>query len=149
MPRYLDLADRSWPLLRRLMGVHTAVYKLSGGHVGRKFPGTPPMLLLEHVGAKSGSRRTSPLVYFEDGRNVVLVASKGGYPRHPAWFHNLMANPDASVQIGTEYRDVRAHVASAAERQRLWPKAVDTYAGYATYQARTPREIPLVVLEPR
>jgi deazaflavin-dependent oxidoreductase (nitroreductase family) len=131
------------------MGVHTAVYRLSGGRIGRKFPGTPPMLLLEHEGAKSGRRRTSPLVYFEDGRNVVIVASKGGFPKHPAWFHNLRAHPDTTVQIGTEERPVRARVATPAERIRLWPKAVETYSGYRDYQSRTDREIPLVVLEPR
>ncbi|HKG35410.1 MAG TPA: nitroreductase family deazaflavin-dependent oxidoreductase [Solirubrobacterales bacterium] len=149
MAGYLDLAERSWPVLNRVFGLHTAVYRLSGGRIGRKFPGTPQMLLLDHVGAKSGTKRTSPLVYFDDGRNVVLVASKGGHPKHPAWFHNLKANPDVTVQIGTERRDVTARIATPAERTRLWPKAVDTWAGYADYQERTDREIPLVVLEPR
>lgn len=107
------------------------------------------MLLLEHVGAKSGQRRTSPLVYVEDGPDVVIVASKGGHPRHPAWFHNIKAHPDTSVQIGTESRAVHARVAGAAERKRLWPMAVETYGGYAGYQQRAGREIPLVILEPR
>ena len=145
----LDLADRSWPLLRRLMVGHTLVYRASGGLIGHRIPGLPQMLLLEHVGAKSGERRTSPLVYFEDGDDVVLVASKGGHPKHPAWFHNLKANPDVIVQIGRERRPVRARVATAAERERLWPKAVETYSGYADYQARTERQIPLVILERR
>ena len=145
----MGVADRSWPLLRRLMGVHTVVYRATGGVVGHRFPGTPPMLLLDHVGARSGTKRTTPLVYVEDGDDVVLVASKGGHPRHPAWFHNLRANPNAAVQIGSERRAVTARVATAAERARLWPMAVDTYGGYAGYQERTDREIPLVVLEPR
>ena len=145
----LDLADRSWPVLRRLMGGHTFIYQASGGRIGHRFPGAPPMLLLEHVGAKSGERRTSPLVYVDDGADVVLVASKGGYPKHPAWFHNLKANPDAKVQIGRERRAVHARVATDAERERLWPMAVATYSGYAEYQERTERQIPLVVLEPR
>jgi deazaflavin-dependent oxidoreductase (nitroreductase family) len=146
---YLDLADRSWPLLRRLMGVHATVYRASGGLVGHRFPGSPPMLLLEHVGARSGRRRTSPLVYARDGDDVILVASKGGHPRHPAWFHNLMANPDTTVQIGMRHQPVHARVATATERARLWPLVVGVYGGYEGYQRRTEREIPLVVLEPR
>lgn len=145
----LDIADRSWPLLRRLMGVHTLAYRATRGVVGHRLPGTPPMLLLDHVGAKSGRRRTSPLVYVRDGDNVVIVASKGGHPRHPAWFHNLKANPETVVQIGSERRPVRAREATAAERPGLWDAAVRTYAGYRGYQERTDREIPLVVLERR
>jgi F420H(2)-dependent quinone reductase len=146
---YLDLADRSWPLLRRAMGGHTAVYRLSGGLIGHRVPGFPPMLLLDHVGARSGTRRTSPLVYARDGANVVLVASKGGFPKNPAWFHNLKANPDTTIQIGRERSNVRARVATAEERGHLWPLVVGVYGGYEDYQRRTEREIPLVVLEPR
>jgi F420H(2)-dependent quinone reductase len=80
---------------------------------------------------------------------VVIVASKGGYPKHPAWFHNLRANPDATVQLGRERRSVRARVATPAERERLWPKVVAAYRDYDRYQQRTDRQIPLVVLERR
>ena len=146
---YLDLADRSWPLLRRVMGGHAAVYRATNGLIGHRFPGFAPMLLVDHVGAKSGTARTSPLVYVEDGENVILVASKGGYPKNPAWFHNLMANPDTSVQIGSRRRQVHARVADPEERKRLWPKVVEVYSGYDDYQRRTEREIPLVILEPR
>lgn len=145
----MSLADRSWPLLRRLIGVHTHVYRLTNGVVGHHFPGAPPMLLLDHVGAKSGTKRTTPLVYVDDAPDVVLVASKGGHPRNPAWYHNLLANPDTTVQIGAARRAVRARVATPEERERLWPKAVATYSGYSGYQERTAREIPLVILEPR
>jgi deazaflavin-dependent oxidoreductase (nitroreductase family) len=145
----LDLADRSWPVLLRLMGGHTAVYKATNGLVGHRFPGSPPMLLLDHVGARSGTSRTSPLVYGRDGENLVLVASKGGYPKNPGWFHNLMANPDTTVQVGSKRQSVHAHAASAEERVRLWPLMVRVYSGYEGYQQRTEREIPLVVLEPR
>ena len=107
------------------------------------------MLLLDHVGAKSGVSRTSPLVYIEDGHDVIIVASKGGFARNPAWYYNLRANPDTEVQIGTERRPVRARVAEADERPRLWKLATDAYSGYSDYQSRTDREIPLVVLEPR
>jgi deazaflavin-dependent oxidoreductase (nitroreductase family) len=142
-------ADRAWPVLRRLMGGHATVYRLTRGRVGHRIPGGPPMLLLDHVGAKSGQQRTAPLVYVKDGDDVVLVASKGGYPKNPAWFHNLKANPETIVQIGSERRAVRARVATDAERERLWPKAVATYGGYAGYQQRTDRKIPLVILERR
>jgi F420H(2)-dependent quinone reductase len=151
MPRidYMQVTDRLWPLLRRLMGVHALVYRASGGRVGHRFPGTPPVLLLDHVGAKSGKLRTTPLVYAEDGASHVVVASKGGHPRNPAWFHNLLANPDTAIQVGTERRAVRARLATAAERPRLWAKVTSVYGGYRGYQERTGREIPLVVLEPR
>lgn len=146
---YMKAADRSWPLLRRLMGAHAAIYRASNGLIGHRFPGAPPTLLLEHTGAKSGRRRISPLVYARDGENVILVASKGGYPKNPAWFHNLMAHPDTTVQIGSNRLPVHARVADAAERERLWPVVVGVYKGYEGYQRRTEREIPLVILEPR
>ena len=148
---YLDIADRNWPVLRRAMGVHTWLYRVSGGRIGHNVPGVRgKMLLLDHVGAKSGTKRTSPLLYFPDGDDVVIVASKGGFPKHPAWYHNLIANPDTTVQVGTERRAVRARVANPEERERLWPEAVRMYGGYADYQARSKgREIPLVILEPR
>jgi deazaflavin-dependent oxidoreductase (nitroreductase family) len=149
MASYLDVVERSWPVLRRLMGLHTTIYKASGGRIGHTVPGGPPMLLLDHVGAKSGTKRTTPLVYIADGDDLVIVASKGGNPKNPAWFHNLRANPDTTVQVGRESREVRARVASDAERERLWPKVVDTYGGYDDYQKRTDRKIPLVILERR
>lgn len=146
----LDLADRTWPITRRLMAGHTAIYKASGGLIGHTAPGLPTMLLLEHTGAKSGTKRTSPLLYFRDGNDLVLVASKGGFPKHPAWFHNLRANPDTTVQVGREKREVRARAAREEERARLWPKAIASYGGFRGYQERSKgRTIPLVILEPR
>jgi len=149
MDYHLRAADRMWPILNRLMQGHKILYEASGGWIGHRIPGAPPMLLLDNVGAKSGIRRTTPLVYFKDGQNLVIVASKGGNPRHPAWFHNLRANPETTVQVGTERRAVHARVAEPEEHDRLWPKAVATYGGYRGYQERTDRRIPLVVLEPR
>ncbi|MGV1047303.1 MAG: nitroreductase family deazaflavin-dependent oxidoreductase [Solirubrobacterales bacterium] len=132
------------------MGAHTFLYRRTGGRLGHSFPGVQgKMLLLDHVGAKSGVERTSPLLYVEDGADVVVVASKGGFPKHPAWYHNLLANPDTTVQIGPEIRPVHARVATPDERERLWDEAVQAYRGYEDYRARTDREIPLVVLEPR
>ena len=146
---YLKLADRSWPVLGRLMDGHMYLYRATHGLIGHRIPGLPPMLLLDHVGAKSGVKRTAPLLYIRDGDDVVIVASKGGFPKHPAWFHNLRANPDTTVQIGSERRAVRARIATPQERERLWPKAVAAYHDYARYQQRTDREIPLVILERR
>jgi deazaflavin-dependent oxidoreductase (nitroreductase family) len=145
-----DLADRSWPVLRRVMGGHALIYRASGGLIGHRVPGAPPTLLLTHVGAKSGQKRISPLTYTRgDGDDLVLVASKGGYPKNPAWFHNLKAHPDTTVQVGREHRPVHARVATPEERERLWPRVVDNYGGYAEYQKRTDRQIPLVILERR
>src|ERR1700694_3032623 len=146
---YLKLADRSWPVLTRLMGGHAAVYRATHGVIGHRFPGSPPVLLVDHVGARSGVTRTSPLVYARDGEDLILVASKGGYPKNPAWFHNLMANPDPSIQVGSSRRQVHARVADPEERKRLWPVVVGVYGGYEDYRRRTQREIPLVILEPR
>jgi deazaflavin-dependent oxidoreductase (nitroreductase family) len=140
-------------VVRRLTGAairrHSLLYRLSGGLVGERVPGLPRMLLLDHVGAKSGERRTTPLVYVSDGDQLVIVASKGGAPRHPAWFHNVRAHPDTTVQVGRRRLTVRARVADAEERSRLWPRVVSAYGGYEDYQRRTNREIPLVLLEPR
>jgi len=128
---------------------HVLTYRVTHGLVGHRVLGAPSMLLLDHVGAKSGKHRTTPLVYVPDGDDVVIVASKGGHPRNPAWFHNLRANPDTTVQVGSSKRQVHARVATSEERERLWPRVVDAYSGYAAYQRRTDREIPLVILEPR
>jgi deazaflavin-dependent oxidoreductase (nitroreductase family) len=145
----MSTIDRLATLLRPAMHWHATVYRLTGGLVGQRVPGAPPMLLLEHVGAKSGRRRTTPLAYLRDGDDLVIIASKGGHPRHPAWFHNLRAHPDITVQVGSGRRPVRARVATRDARARLWPKVVAMYGGFRGYQERTEREIPLVILEPR
>ena len=138
-------------MLRRAAGLHTWLYRTSGGRLGQNVPGGPgKMLLLDHVGANSGVKRTAPLLYVRDGENVAIVASKGGYPKNPAWYHNLLANPDTTVQIGRELRPVHARVATGEERARLWGEAVRVWSGYEDYAAHSKgREIPLVVLEPR
>jgi F420H(2)-dependent quinone reductase len=145
----MDVVDRLSPLLNQAVKGHVLAYRATGGLVGHRVPGAPPMLLLDHVGAKSGKHRTTPLAYLGDGEDLVLVASKGGSPRHPAWFHNLRAYPDTTAQVGSERRAVRARVATAEQRARLRPKVVEMYGGYRHYQRRTEREIPLVILEPR
>lgn len=143
---FLELADRSWALLGRFAAAHTAVYRASKGLIGHHIPGAPPMLLLDHVGARSGTRRTTPLVYTPDGDDLVIVASKGGYPKHPGWYHNLRAHPETTVQVGAEVRRVLAKTADPEQRARLWPLVLRTYRGFDSYQQRTGREIPLVVL---
>ena len=110
---------------------------------------TAPTILLTHTGAKTGKRRTTPLLYFTDAANVVLIASKGGAPQHPAWYHNLKAHPE--VEASTDGRPQRyvAREAEGAERERLWNLATKLYSGYEDYQARaTSRRIPVIVLEP-
>jgi len=133
------------------MGLHTALYRASRGRLGHRIPGVPgKMLLLDHVGAKSGTKRTSPLLYIRDGEDLVIVASKGGFPKNPAWFYNLKANPDTTVQVASHHLPVHARVATPEERERLWPMAVKAYPGYEDYAVRSKgREIPLVILEPR
>ena len=149
MPWYLDVAERSWPVLRRLMGGHTTVYRATRGVIGHRIPGIGSMLLLDHVGARSGTKRTSPLLYGREGDSYVIVASKGGNPKNPAWYHNLRANPDTTVQIGSDRIAVHARVASDEEYERLWKLMVGVYSGYDEYRKRTDRRIPLIVLEPR
>jgi deazaflavin-dependent oxidoreductase (nitroreductase family) len=146
----LDVGDKIWPLTRRVMGGHTFLYRATGGLIGHRVPFAPPTLLLDHVGAKSQTKRTSPLTYFRDGDAFVIVASKGGYPKNPAWFWNLKAHPDTTIQVGTAKIPVHARVATDEERERLWPRALKTYSGYADYQARSKgRTIPLVILDRR
>jgi deazaflavin-dependent oxidoreductase (nitroreductase family) len=140
--------DRLWPILRPLIRLHVLTYRDTRGRFGQNVRGTTPMLLLEHTGAKSGVKRTAPLGYIRDGENLVVVASKGGHPRNPSWFHNLRAHPEVTVQVGAERSPVRARVAQAPERARLWPAVLQAYGGYEDYQRRTSREIPLVILEP-
>jgi deazaflavin-dependent oxidoreductase (nitroreductase family) len=108
-----------------------------------------PVLLLHHVGRRSGEERVTPLLYMPDGDDLVIVASMGGTPKHPAWFLNLRERPDTEAEVGRERRPVRARVAGPEERERLWPRLVDGYPAFATYQARTEREIPVVVLARR
>lgn len=137
-----------WRAARVVFDVHKRLYRLTGGLIGHHV-GPLPILLLDHVGRKTGKKRTTPLLYVRDGENLAVIASKGGAPRHPLWYLNLVANPDTEVQVGRRRIPVHARTATGAIRQRLWDKAVDTYGGYEGYQRRTAREIPVVVLEPR
>lgn len=107
----------------------------------------PPLLLLTTIGRKSGTKRTTPLIYVRDGDSLVVAASNGGHPSHPAWWLNLQARPHARVQVMNERRDVKASEARGPERDRLWRLLTDEYDGYAAYQRKAEREIPVIVLE--
>jgi F420H(2)-dependent quinone reductase len=137
---------------RRSTKLHVAAYRWSGGRIGGHLPGWPDarIVLVDHTGAKSGVRRTSPLMYHRDGDAVAVVASKAGQPTHPAWFHNLKANPDTTIQIGSVVSQVRARMASEAERDRLWAEFVAFYPGYEFFRHNARgRRIPIVILDPR
>jgi deazaflavin-dependent oxidoreductase (nitroreductase family) len=136
------------PLIRAIAFTHRLVYRASGGRLGATLGGKP-MLLLSTKGRRSGRERTTPLLYHQDGENFVVVGSNGGDPRHPAWFLNLMADPAVRVQAGRRKLACQARVAGPEERTRLWPKLCAEYAGYADYETRSEREIPVVILAPR
>jgi deazaflavin-dependent oxidoreductase (nitroreductase family) len=129
-------------------GLHTQLYRRTGGRVGAKI-GKAPMLLLTTTGRRSGQSRTTPLMCIPDGDRYLVIASYGGDDRDPQWFRNLVANPEVTIQLGAETIPVRATVASREEKATLWPKAVAAYQGYAAYQRRTERDIPVVILTPR
>lgn len=137
---------------RRSAKIHVALYRRTGGKIGGHLPGWPKarIVLVDHTGARSGAKRTSPLMYHEDGDAIAVVASKAGQPTHPAWFHNLKANPNTTIQIGSVVREVRARVATDEERDRLWAKFVEFYPGYDFFQRNAKdRKIPIVILDPR
>ncbi len=136
-------------VIKWMSAANTRIYRLSGGRLGGRFPGGAPVLLLTTIGRKSGQPRVAPLLYLEDGDRVVVVASKGGFAHSPLWFHNLQANPDCEVEIGAQKIAMRARPASAAEKQALWPKLVAMYSSYDEYQARTTRDIPVLILTKR
>jgi deazaflavin-dependent oxidoreductase (nitroreductase family) len=126
---------------------HTWLYRLTGGAVGHS-AGAIKNLLLTTRGRKSGVERTVPLAYLPDDGRWVVVASNGGADRHPAWWLNLLANPNATVQIGRDTRPVVAHRAEGAEWERLWPLLKANNPFYASYERITARQIPVVVLAP-
>jgi len=121
-------------------------FRANGGTVTGTFAGRP-LLLLTTTGARSGERRTTPLVYSRDGDRYVIIASMGGAPKHPAWFHNVVANPEVTLEVGTETFVARAAVAEGAERDRLYAAQAEMMPAFNDYAARTTRVIPVVVLE--
>jgi deazaflavin-dependent oxidoreductase (nitroreductase family) len=117
--------------------------------IGAGFRKPVPTLLLDHVGRKSGKSFTTPLLYLEDGDQVVVVASQGGLPKNPQWYYNLLARPETTVRLPRQgTRAVRAREVTGPEREELWPRLVELYSDFAKYARWTDREIPVVVLEP-
>ncbi len=142
-------------VIKLMAAVNVRVYKLTSGRiggtwrVGAGWSNPVPICLLEHRGRRTGKVRTTPLVYLQDADRVVVVASQAGRRHHPLWLRNIEADPAVTVHIRGERRPMRARTADAEERAALWPRLVDLYADYDSYQSWTDREIPVVLLEPR
>lgn len=136
-------------MLSFLRQTHAALYRATRGLVGHRVPRHPPMLLLAHLGAKSGKRRISGLTYMPYDGSFVVVGSYGGGPRSPGWVYNLRAAPDVEVQVGREKIKVRAREAGEGERQRLWAQAARYHPAWGLFQQRTARAFPVVILTPR
>lgn len=123
-----------------------AEFRANGGKVGGQFAGAN-LLLLNTIGAKSGQTRTNPVAYTTDGDRVIIIASKGGAPTHPDWYYNLKANPEVTVELGTEKFQARTSVPEEPERGRLYAKMVEVMPGFGEYEKNTDRKIPVVILE--
>lgn len=143
-------------VIKYMAKAQVAAFKATNGRIGNKWrigagwKKPVPTLLLEHVGRKSGKTFVTPLLYLQDGADIVVVASQGGLPKNPQWYANLAAHPDTRISLkGEKNRPVRARTATPDEREALWPRLVDLYADFAKYAKWTERTIPVVVLEPR
>jgi len=142
------------PTLPQWMQDHIRRYLATDGADGHMFDltaaggGMVPTLLLTTRGRKSGRELLLPLIYGKSGTNYVIVASKGGAPAHPAWYLNLTSDPNVKIQVKDKRMQARARTATGTERQRLWKQMAKIYPPYTDYQAKTAREIPVVVLEP-
>jgi len=127
---------------------HVRQYEATDGKVGHDWNGTS-CLILHTAGRKSGETRKLPLIYGRDGGDYVVIASKGGAPTHPGWYLNLLANPEAKIQVRGEIIPVTARTGTAADKARVWPIMTAQWPGYDEYQAGTTRDIPVVLLRPR
>jgi deazaflavin-dependent oxidoreductase (nitroreductase family) len=134
--------------VNRLTALNVWLYRRTKGRIGGAIGNNKPIAQLDHIGAKSGAERTTPLVYTRDGDDVILVGSQGGAPKTPSWVFNLRANPRTTIQIGRKKFEVVAREAADEERERLWPMLVANYADFAVYQERTERKIPVIILTP-
>ena len=135
-----------------LLNLHDRIYQGTNGRIGHRIPGGPPSLLLHTVGAKTGRQRTTSLTYARDGDDYVIVASKGGDPRAPGWYHNLKANPQVEINVGPKRLPVtaKAVLPDDAAYARLWEIVNKNNANrYKNYQTRTSRPIPVIVLTPK
>ena len=149
MPKPPPADSPFWNVWEGFTRLNIALFRATRGRVGGRLPGTKARIcIVHHVGRKSGQRRQSPLIYLPDGDNVVVVASKGGSEKHPAWFHNVTAMESVEVELpGGARRRLRPRVAEGGERERLWQELVRIYKPYAEYQTYTERQIPVVVLD--
>ena len=145
---YLNWVENNWGILGAMQG-HTALYRADRRADRPSVSRRAADAVARPRGREERHEADEPARVRARRGDLVLVASKGGYPKNPGWFYNLKAHPDTEVQVGSEHRRVHARVADAEERKRLWPMALKVYGGYADYQKRTEREIPLVILEPR
>ncbi|MGX6510619.1 nitroreductase family deazaflavin-dependent oxidoreductase [Rhodococcus sp. SJ-2] len=151
-PKGLD-SKATTSIIKWMSRVNVALYRATGGRLGGKwrvgsaFPWGIPVCLLTTTGRKTGQPRTAPLLFLEADGKVLLVASQGGLPKHPLWFRNIQANPEVTVQIRSDIRQMKARVATDAERAQYWPKLTAMYPDFDNYQSWTDRVIPVVVCE--
>lgn len=136
------------PVMKTMAKIHTAVLKMSGGRYGNQMGGNK-ILLLHHLGAKSNKPYTTPLAYVEDGDAYAIIASAGGQPHHPGWYHNLKKNPNTTIEIKGKPIKVTAAVASKEKRDQLWAEIIVDFPQFAGYQEKTSRVIPIVLLHPQ
>lgn len=146
MPRPGTCQWRAWKLIQ---DTNKHLYRLTGGRIGGRFD-RAPVLILHHVGRKSGEKRETPLIYLQDGEDIVIVGSMGGSTKHPAWYLNVRDRPqDVAVEIKGNRRPVEVRVADPEERTRLWPRLLEMWPAWEDYTRRTEREFPILVLRPR
>jgi deazaflavin-dependent oxidoreductase (nitroreductase family) len=134
-------------MMKVLGTIHRGLYRHTGGKLGRTFFGSP-ILLLTTTGRKTGRPRTWPLTYLPEGDRLIVIASNGGQPNHPAWYLNLQGNPHVSVKLGDRSCMMIAQTTEGDERARLWSRVVQEYPAYEGYQRKTDRQIPVVILRP-
>lgn len=135
-------------LVKFMTWLNVVLYRVSGGRIANRMEGCP-VCLVTMTGRKSGLKKTIALMYVEDGENVLLVASLGGAPQHPVWYHNLKAQPEIEIETGAIKRAMLAREASPDEHNVVWPKAVAAYPSFAEYQKRTSRVIPVFICSPK
>src|SRR5215831_13897332 len=134
-------------ILKAGISVSVFLYRLTGGGIGGRMQ-SMPVLLLTTTGRKSGKKRTVPLGFLRDGSSYVIIASYAGQPRNPAWFFNLQSHPEATIEVKKRQMQVKAETANPEKRGELWTHLVEVAPGYAKYEKRTTREIPIVILHP-
>jgi F420H(2)-dependent quinone reductase len=152
VPPAVRMRFRGTGFARLYARAHATLYALTGGRVGAALRvahgARPPVLLLETIGRRSGAARTSPLIFIEDGRDLIVIAANAGHPKDPAWWMNLAANPHATVRIGAERRAVVATAIDGERRTALWRRFAAMYAGLEDYQRQACRQFPVVALAP-